>query len=186
MHSRGEHRIPPGPTITCDVCSEHRPLTDYIHKIREHDIVTEEWNLPVPSGCLSHLATELLNMEGGTYTDCCDCMSSLSSKREELSTSAASFHTRHVRYYLWYTLMGCQHAEPNHKNDYRTHIILCRKICTICFISISSTTTSTQQPRQSGLALQTVVTTSRSSVSQLDDHSRLVNRLACHAHGLRC
>ncbi|KAF3047775.1 hypothetical protein E8E12_011654 [Didymella heteroderae] len=47
--------------------SRDKPLTGYIHKIKEHNVVTDKWNLPVPSGCLPHLAPELLNMEGGSH-----------------------------------------------------------------------------------------------------------------------
>jgi hypothetical protein len=70
MHSRGEYRAPSGPIIKCDVCCEDKPLNEYIHKIKEQIVVTEEWNLPAPFGCLPHLAPELLKMEGGVCTNC--------------------------------------------------------------------------------------------------------------------
>ncbi|KAF3041458.1 hypothetical protein E8E11_004650 [Didymella keratinophila] len=70
LHSRGENRTPTGSLITCDVCCEDKPLTEYIHKITKHDVVTDQWNLLAPVDCLPHLAPELLNLEGGTCTEC--------------------------------------------------------------------------------------------------------------------
>jgi hypothetical protein len=67
---RGKHRTPSGPLITCDVCCEDKSLIEYIHKTNEYDIVTDKWNLLAPSGCLPHLAPELLNLEEGTCTEC--------------------------------------------------------------------------------------------------------------------
>lgn len=69
LHSHGSHRPPLGPLITCDVCIEEKPLTDYVHQRKEKG-TSKEWSIPLPDGCVSHLAPELLNMEGGTCTDC--------------------------------------------------------------------------------------------------------------------
>ena len=95
LHSRGENRTPTGPLVTCDVCCEDKPLTEYIHRITEHDVVTDQWNLLAPSDRLPYLAPELLNLVGGTCTDCLRSHILAQLEPVELSTSTASSHMRH-------------------------------------------------------------------------------------------
>lgn len=66
----GEHRATSGRLITCDICVEDKPLTDYIHSIKEHGTAPRQWNLPVPSGCLPHIAPELVDLQSGVCTGC--------------------------------------------------------------------------------------------------------------------
>ncbi|KAJ4334824.1 hypothetical protein N0V95_009067 [Ascochyta clinopodiicola] len=44
---------------------EDKPLTDYIHKIKERGAITKQWDIPIPLGCLPHIAPELLDLKGG-------------------------------------------------------------------------------------------------------------------------
>jgi len=44
--------------ILCDICAEEKPVTEYIHQ-NSKDGTSFGWNVPVPPGCLQHLAPQL-------------------------------------------------------------------------------------------------------------------------------
>ena len=70
LHSGGEDHAPLARLITCNICVEDKPLTDYVHHTFESFYLTDEWNIAVPPGCLKHIAPELLGLHGGVCMDC--------------------------------------------------------------------------------------------------------------------
>jgi hypothetical protein len=55
--------------IPCDVCAEEKPIKEYVYLDPKNDRFME-WNLPVPPGCLQHLAPQLQHWKRGVCIAC--------------------------------------------------------------------------------------------------------------------
>ena len=55
--------------IPCDICSEEKPVTEYVHHDSKDDM-SFEWNIPVPPDCLQHLAPQIQHLKRGVCLAC--------------------------------------------------------------------------------------------------------------------